>query len=239
MCSVLALSQSNRIASSILTIYIDCMYDCSQDFQELRPNSRQNTASVYQLTLQSAGLSEIHTWAPQLAARMRQIPGFVDVNTGMQINAPQVMVDIDRDRAQALGVTPEQIQDALYSAYGTREVSVIYAPADQYSVIMEAEPQYQPEPLDPADCGDPGDLYRTGRTVRELHSPHHDSLRPAPGGVRHAADRARLRRRRRRAPAHRPGDSGACFSLPIARLRASSSQLLWERSWPPSVRHPI
>ena len=192
------------------------MYDCWQDFQELRPNSRQNSASVYQLTLQSASLAEIHTWAPQLAARMRQIPGFVDVNTDMQINAPRVMVDIDRDRAQALGVTPEQIQDALYSAYGTREVSVVYALADQYSVIMEVEPQYQPEPLDPADCGDPGDLYRTGRTVREPHSRHHDSLRPALGGVRHAADRARLRRRRRRAPAPRPGDGGACFRLPIA-----------------------
>jgi HAE1 family hydrophobic/amphiphilic exporter-1 len=59
---------------------------------------------------------------------------------------PQVMVDMDRDRAQALGVTPVQIQDALYSAYGTREVSVIYAPADQYSVIMEVDPQYQRTP---------------------------------------------------------------------------------------------
>jgi HAE1 family hydrophobic/amphiphilic exporter-1 len=108
--------------------------------------SGQNSASVYQLTLQSASLNEIYTWAPQLAARMRQLPGFVDINTDMQISAPQVMVDMDRDRAQALGVTPEQIQDALYSAYGTREVSVIYAPADQYSVIMEVEPQYQRTP---------------------------------------------------------------------------------------------
>jgi HAE1 family hydrophobic/amphiphilic exporter-1 len=108
--------------------------------------SGQNSASVYQLTLQSASLKEIYAWAPQLAAKMRQLPGFVDINTDMQINAPQVMVDMDRDRAQALGVTPEQIQDALYSAYGTREVSVIYAPADQYSVIMEVEPQYQRTP---------------------------------------------------------------------------------------------
>ena len=66
-------------------------------------------------------------------AKMRQLPGFVDVNTDMQIASPQVMVDIDRDRAQALGVTPEQVQDALFSAFGTRQVSVIYAPADQYS----------------------------------------------------------------------------------------------------------
>jgi HAE1 family hydrophobic/amphiphilic exporter-1 len=108
--------------------------------------SGQNSASVYQLTLQSASLSEIYKWAPQLAAKMQQIPGFVDVNTDMQISAPQVMVDMDRDRAQALGVTPQQIQDALYSAYGTREVSVIYAPADQYSVIMEVAPQFQRTP---------------------------------------------------------------------------------------------
>jgi HAE1 family hydrophobic/amphiphilic exporter-1 len=108
--------------------------------------SGQFATSLYQLTLQSASLNEIYTWAPRLAARMQQLPGFVDVNTDMQISAPQVMVDIDRDRAQALGVTPQQIQDGLYSAYGTREVSVIYAPADQYSVIMEVEPQYQRTP---------------------------------------------------------------------------------------------
>jgi HAE1 family hydrophobic/amphiphilic exporter-1 len=56
------------------------------------------------------------------------------------------MVDIDRDRAEALGVTPEQLQDALYSAFGTRQVSVIYAPADQYQVILELEKQYQRTP---------------------------------------------------------------------------------------------
>jgi HAE1 family hydrophobic/amphiphilic exporter-1 len=108
--------------------------------------SGQFGTGSYQMTLQSANLSEIYTWAPRLAAKMGQLPGFVDVNTDMQVSAPQVMVDIDRDRAQALGVTPQQVQDALYSAYGTREVSVIYAPADQYSVIMEVEPRYQRTP---------------------------------------------------------------------------------------------
>jgi HAE1 family hydrophobic/amphiphilic exporter-1 len=108
--------------------------------------SGQFGTSVYQLTLQSPNLDELYIWAPRLAAKMGQLPGFVDVNTDMQVSAPQVMVDMDRDRAQALGVTPEQIQDALYSAYGTREVSVIYAPADQYSVIMEVEPRYQRTP---------------------------------------------------------------------------------------------
>jgi len=55
-------------------------------------------------------------------------------------------VDIDRDRAQALGITPQQVQDGLFSAFGTREVSVMYAPADQYSVILEVLPQYQSNP---------------------------------------------------------------------------------------------
>jgi HAE1 family hydrophobic/amphiphilic exporter-1 len=105
--------------------------------------SGQFGTSAYQLTLQSSKLEDIYTWGPQLMAKMQKLPGFVDVNdTELQAASPQVMVDIDRDRAQTLGVTPEQLQDALYSAFGTRQVSVIYAPADQYSVILELEKQY-------------------------------------------------------------------------------------------------
>jgi hydrophobe/amphiphile efflux-1 (HAE1) family protein len=109
--------------------------------------SGQFGASIYQLTLQSSKLDDIYTWGPQLMAKMQQLPGFVDVNDNeLQAASPQVIVDIDRDRAQALGVTPEQVQDALYSAFGTRQVSVIYAPADQYEVILELEKQYQRTP---------------------------------------------------------------------------------------------
>jgi HAE1 family hydrophobic/amphiphilic exporter-1 len=108
--------------------------------------SGQNSSSVYQLTLQSASLDEIYTWAPKLTAKMKQLPGFVDVNSDQQISSPQVLVDIDRDRALELGVTPQQVQDALYSAYGSREVSTIYAPADQYAVILEVAKQYQRSP---------------------------------------------------------------------------------------------
>ncbi|SPF47845.1 multidrug efflux system, subunit B [Candidatus Sulfopaludibacter sp. SbA4] len=103
-------------------------------------------ASSYQLTLQSANLDEIYTWAPQLMGKMRQIPGFVDVTSDMLISSPQVMVDIDRDRALALGITPQAVQDALFSGFSQREVSVIYAPANQYSVILELLPQYQRTP---------------------------------------------------------------------------------------------
>jgi HAE1 family hydrophobic/amphiphilic exporter-1 len=108
--------------------------------------SGQYSTSAYQLTLQSPNLEDIYAWAPRLTDKVRQLPGFVDVNSDLQIASPQIMVDIERDRALALGVTPQQLQDALYSAFGTRQVSVIYAPADQYSVILEVLPQYQRSP---------------------------------------------------------------------------------------------
>jgi HAE1 family hydrophobic/amphiphilic exporter-1 len=67
----------------------------------------------------------------------------VDVNTDLQITSPQVRVDIQRDRAATLGITPEQIEDALYGAFGTRQVSTIYTPTNQYYVIMEVAPEFQ------------------------------------------------------------------------------------------------
>ncbi|MDQ6704802.1 MAG: efflux RND transporter permease subunit, partial [Acidobacteriota bacterium] len=110
------------------------------------PINGQRTTSVYAMTLQSTNLKEIYTWAPRLMEKMRALPGFVDVNTDLQVSSPQVMVNIDRDRALSLGVTPEQIQNALYSAYGSRQVSTIFTPANQYAVITEVDPQYQRSP---------------------------------------------------------------------------------------------
>ena len=108
--------------------------------------SGQFTTSVYQMTMQSANLEEIYKWVDPVVNKMRTLPGFLDVNSDLQIASPQVMVDIDRDRAVALGLSPEQIQDALYAAYGDRQVSTIYTPANQYQVIMQVEPQYQRTP---------------------------------------------------------------------------------------------
>jgi HAE1 family hydrophobic/amphiphilic exporter-1 len=108
--------------------------------------SGQFTTSVYQMNLQSVNLDEIYTWTPRLVDKMRQLPGFLDVNSDLQIRSPQVMLDIDRDRAQALGLTPQQIQEALYTAYGSRQVSTIYTPANEYAVITEVEPQYRSTP---------------------------------------------------------------------------------------------
>ena len=106
----------------------------------------QNTNSQYQMTLQSANLQEIYTWVPKLLAQVRGLDGFLDVTSDLQIQSPQVAVDIERDRGVALGVSPQQIQDAMYSAYGTRQVSTIFTPSNQYAVIVEIEPEYQRTP---------------------------------------------------------------------------------------------
>ncbi len=106
----------------------------------------QFTTSVYQMTLQSVSLNDIYDWTPKLTQKIQTLPGFVDVSSDLLIASPQVRVDIDRDRALSLGVTPEQVQNALYSSYGDRQVSNIYAPANQYSVILEVQPEYQGSP---------------------------------------------------------------------------------------------
>jgi HAE1 family hydrophobic/amphiphilic exporter-1 len=106
----------------------------------------QFTTSVYQLTLQSVSLKDIYDWTPKLTQKIQTLPGFVDVSSDLLIASPQVRVEIDRDRAPSLGITPLQVQDALYSSYGDRQVSNIYAPANQYAVILEVRPEYQRAP---------------------------------------------------------------------------------------------
>jgi HAE1 family hydrophobic/amphiphilic exporter-1 len=106
----------------------------------------QFTTSIYQMTLQSVSLKDIYDWTPKLTQKIQTLPGFVDVSSDLLIASPQVRVEIDRDRALTLGVTPEQVQNALYSSYGDRQVSNIYAPANQYSVILEVQPEYQRSP---------------------------------------------------------------------------------------------
>ncbi len=106
--------------------------------------SGQNSTSVYQLTLQSANLKEIYEWAPQLMAKMRELPGFVDVNTRPADREPAGDGGYrPRPRAVAGRDARSRCRTRCSAAYGSREVSVIYAPANQYSVILEVQPQYQ------------------------------------------------------------------------------------------------
>jgi HAE1 family hydrophobic/amphiphilic exporter-1 len=106
----------------------------------------QQTKGQYQFTLQSPEIKELYEYAPKLEAKIREIPGLQDVNSDLQIKNPQVNIEIDRDKASALRVTANQIEDALYSAYGARQISTIYTPINQYQVIIELEPQYQMDP---------------------------------------------------------------------------------------------
>src|SRR5947207_10066553 len=106
----------------------------------------QLTKALYQYTLQDADLQELYYWAPLLLDRLRKLPSLQDVNSDLQITSPQVMVDINRDKASALGVTADQIESALGAAYGSKQVSTIYTPSNQYWVILEVDPAYQRDP---------------------------------------------------------------------------------------------
>jgi len=88
----------------------------------------------------------LYKFAPILEAKMAHLPGVVDVSSDLEIKNPQVNVTIDRDKAASLQVTPAAIEDALYTAYGMRQVSTIYAPTDEFQVIVELLPEFQSEP---------------------------------------------------------------------------------------------
>ncbi len=97
--------------------------------------------------LQGPDIEELYRGAPRCSRRScATLPGLQDVTSDLQISNPQVAVEIDRDKAAALGVTRQQIESALYNAYGSRQVSTIYTPNNQYWVILELEPQYQRDP---------------------------------------------------------------------------------------------
>jgi HAE1 family hydrophobic/amphiphilic exporter-1 len=115
-------------------------------FPQIPPSIRiggQLTKALYQFTLFGSDLKELYTVAGGLEQKFREIPQLVDVNSDLQITSPQLRVEIQRDRAATLGITPQQIEDALYSAFGTRQVSTIYTPTNQYFVIMEVAPEFQ------------------------------------------------------------------------------------------------
>ena len=106
----------------------------------------QLTKSLYQYTLVSPDTGQLYKYAQVMNDKMRALPGLIDVTSDLQIKSPQIDLNIDRDKALALGVSPQQIEDALYTAYGQRWISTIYAPTNEYWVIMELEPQYQQDP---------------------------------------------------------------------------------------------
>ena len=102
--------------------------------------------SLYQYTLQSPDTQELYKYAPILLEKIKALPGLVDVTSDLELRNPQVTVEIDRDKTAVLGLTAEQIEDGLYTAYGTRQISTIFTPNNDYQVIMEVKPEYQRDP---------------------------------------------------------------------------------------------
>ena len=99
--------------------------------------------SQYQYTLSGTDLASLYDNAGKLEARLKSLPALENVTSDLQIKNPEIHVDLDRERASLLGVSPRDVDDALYDAYGSRQVSTIFTPTNQYWVIMELLPQYQ------------------------------------------------------------------------------------------------
>jgi HAE1 family hydrophobic/amphiphilic exporter-1 len=99
--------------------------------------------SQYQYTLSGTDLASLYENAGKMEAKMRSLPGLDNVTSDLQIKNPEVHVELDRERAAALGVSPRDVDEALYDAYGSRQVSTIFTPTNQYWVILELLPQYQ------------------------------------------------------------------------------------------------
>jgi multidrug efflux pump len=113
--------------------------------QDLRIGGRSSNA-MYQYTIQSDNESDLTKWGPLLIARMKKLPGFQDVNTDQQNGGLDEMLNYDRVTAASLGLTAQQLDSALYGAYGQSEVSVIYEPLNYYYVVLEVAPPFYQGP---------------------------------------------------------------------------------------------
>jgi HAE1 family hydrophobic/amphiphilic exporter-1 len=105
------------------------------------------TKALYQFSLQDTDTQELFQWTPLLMQKIAEHKNiFQDVTSDLQIASPQVIVDIDRDKASALGVTAQQIEDGLYDAFGSRQASTIYGDLAEYWVVFEVLPEFQRDP---------------------------------------------------------------------------------------------
>ena len=117
-----------------------------QSIQDVRVGGRLSRTQ-YQYTLQDANLDELNVWAPKVFDKLRSLPQLRDVATDQQTSALQLTLDIDRDTAARLGILPQAVDDALYDAFGQRQVSTIFTQLNQYRVVLEVKPELQTEPL--------------------------------------------------------------------------------------------
>ncbi len=117
-----------------------------QAIQNLNLNGGRSSRAPYQYTLQATDLDSLYKVAPQMLAKLQQLPMLRDVNSDLQIRNPTIAIDVDHDKAAALGLTTDQIRTALYNAYGTRQISTIFTQASDYEVILETSHALQDDP---------------------------------------------------------------------------------------------
>ncbi len=113
-----------------------------QPVQDLTVEDRVSRTQ-YQYALDAPSLELLNTWVPRLVEKMKQIPELRDVASDQQNGGLGLQLDIDRDTASRLGITPQNIDDTLYDAFGQRQVSTIFTQANQYHVVLENQPQWQ------------------------------------------------------------------------------------------------
>jgi multidrug efflux pump len=116
-----------------------------QSAQDLTIGGRFGNAQ-YQYTLQSTNFDDLNNWAPRLLEKLRALPELRDQNSDQQDKGLQAKLVIDRDTASRMGITAETLDNALYDAFGQRQVSTMYRPLNQYHVVMEVAPQFQQTP---------------------------------------------------------------------------------------------
>ncbi len=110
------------------------------------PLGGQQTNSQYQLTVQSLDLAELRKYMPILLEKVRTIPGLRGVDSDLQLSTPQIKVDVDHQKSALLGITAAQVGRTLGNAYGSGQISTIYAPNNQFPVVLELQPEYQNDP---------------------------------------------------------------------------------------------
>jgi HAE1 family hydrophobic/amphiphilic exporter-1 len=113
-----------------------------QPVQNVQVGGR-SSKSLYQLTIQGIDLTELNDWTPKIEQRLRQLKELQDVTSDLQVKSPQIFVDVDRNRAAALGITLDEIRSTLYGAFGSRQISTIYKPSNNFQVILEVAPEFR------------------------------------------------------------------------------------------------
>ncbi|MGO4673724.1 efflux RND transporter permease subunit [Bosea sp. 2YAB26] len=117
-----------------------------QQVQNINLNAGRSSRAQYLYSLQGPDLNALFAYAPLMQQRLARLPQLRDANIDLQLRNPQLSIDIDRERAASLGISSDQIRQALGNAFGSRQIATIFTPSTDYQVIMEANRAYQQDP---------------------------------------------------------------------------------------------